>query len=421
LADFLQAELDDGANDEKKIISITVGDGTYDEDPVTSPAADLADGVVSGTVVIVYAETVEVMSNTAFGDLLAKFYDEDLGGEADEITVDEVTSVAKANFAWEVSSDTEVATDAVVESLRTVSYDLTFTSSVDLAGSENIMSYELANQLLDIDTSVVTSLSATTLSKLTTARRHLSAETAAPKTYTYSTTVEIVYASLDDSKLDLGLPKETDKGIGLLQTALEAAAVESDFDVEDDTADEYIELEVTAFSRTTPLIDGSKSARSDLTTSADSEASRTLTVSGEFTSSVKFTSAQTTALEGRISDEMMQLDTGDNILSVSTDVEEQAAAARRLLATYTYDSTSTVITVSATAATDAKTLLVDSLTAESFKTILADAASDAGITGVTFEVTDAPGIVGGDAASSGASAAILGGALGLFAAVAALL
>jgi hypothetical protein len=419
---ILEGEDPDG----EKIVSITADflDGeafvqSTTPEPARKKRMMSTSGEYSTTITIVYGEAPEIILES---DMYDYFYD-----TADDDTIEfEFESFGTdplKGYGWTAEGDAEVDADAVDEEYRTVEYEMTFTSNVDLDGEENLWSSELAPALLDLDSgSVAVEISATTLAVKSTAARRLRADEEEEKTYTYSSTVSVVYTSVDASKLDLGLPKETDKGLAKVLDALKEAAVAAEYDVEDDAADNYVELEVTAFARTTPLVTGATASR-DLTTSADAEADRTLTVSAEFTSTKQFTTTQITSLEGQISSEMIALDTADNILSVETDVTEQAAAAaaRRLLqTTYTYDSVSTLIAVSKDAASDAKTLLGESLDAATFKTILDDAASAAGIE-ATFTVDKAPGIEGGAAASSGASAAILGGALGLFAAVAALL
>jgi hypothetical protein len=413
MAELLIAALDE---DIEKIARITVSE--FKGDPETGASVD---GEYKGDIKIEYATDIEAISNAALIDEIVTAYEDatdGCGGAAGDLDV-VVTATAVKGHEWEVTGDAEADSDAVDKEYRTVEYTMQFTSSVDLKGSENFMSQELATELLTLDESAdaIVSLTTTTLSgSKNTAARRLNADT-----WTYTLTATVVYASLAASKLDLGLPALADKGAEKLQTILDDVAEANEFVIDDDESDDYIEITSPSMVRVTPLVKGDTASRTDLTTSSDSEESRTLTVSGEFTSTKKFTSAEIADLEGSISNEMMDLDTADNILSVTTDVAEQSASTRRLLATYSYDSTSTVVTVSATAATDAKTLLSSSLTADGFKTILADAATAAGITGATFTVAAAPGIVGGAASASGASAAILGGALGLFAAVAALL
>jgi hypothetical protein len=412
LAEELIALLDE---DEEKIVKITVSE--FDEVVATEAGGD--DGEYTTEITIEYSEDIEAVSNTEMAGFLDELYETACGGTEGEAEAT-VTSTAVKGHEWEVDGEAEADDDAVDEEFRTVEYTVQFTSSVDLKGSENFMTQELATELLGLDDSAdaIVSLSATTMSgSKNTAARRLNADT-----WTYTSTVSVVYASLAASKLDLGLPALADKGAEKLQDILDVVAVANEFVTDDDESDDYIEITSPSMVRVTPLVKGDTASRTDLTTSSDSEESRTLTVSGEFTSTKKFTTAEIADLEGSISNEMMDLDTADNILSVTTDVAEQAAAARRLLATYAYDSTSTVVAVSATAATDAKTLLA-TLTADGFKTIISDAATAAGITGATFTVAAAPGVVGGAAAASasGASAAILGGALGLLAAVAALL
>jgi hypothetical protein len=419
---------DDGST--KKIISITADLVTvktpFVADPSRRSLLAATPGVYTTKITVVYADEPELIAEDDMEDYFqqaASDYAAEASPLADDISLSSFAIQPVKGYAWEAQGNGDAGTDAPDAEYRTVEYEATFTSDVNLAGKENFFTEQLAPKLIDqLDSAdVVVTMSATTIAK---AKASSATRRLADTTYTYTSTVAVVYASVAASKLDLGLPKETDKGMRKVQAALEATAEILDYDVEDDNAANYIDITAKSFTRVTPLVEGSKAARTDLTTSADSEASRTLTVSAEFTSTKKFTSSEITDLEGQISDQVMDLDTNDNILSVETDVAEQAAAAaRRLLATtYSYDSTSTVITVSATAAADAKTLLATELTAAGFKTILADAASAAGISGATFVVATAPGVVGAAAAdSSAASAAILGGALGLFAAVAALL
>jgi len=159
---------------------------------------------------------------------------------------------------------------------------------------------------------------------------------------------------------------------------------------------------------TNGTIDGNKASR-DLTTSSDSEADRTLTLTASFSSTVQFTTSEEEDMEGQTSLAILNADEDDNVLSVETDMTLDSRR-RQLLATYTYSLESTIICVSTDAAADALAAY-EEFDEDAFADLLAEAAAAAGIN-ATFEVLSL-GI-------SGASKVALGAALGLFAVVAAL-
>jgi hypothetical protein len=159
---------------------------------------------------------------------------------------------------------------------------------------------------------------------------------------------------------------------------------------------------------TNGTIDGNKASR-DLTTSSDSEADRTLTLTASFSSTVQFSTSEEEDMEGQTSLAILNADEDDNVLSVETDMTLDSRR-RQLLATYTYSLESTIICVSTDAAADALAAY-EEFDEDAFADLLAEAAAAAGIN-ATFEVLSL-GI-------SGASKVALGAALGLFAVVAAL-
>ena len=106
------------------------------------------------------------------------------------------------------------------------------------------------------------------------------------------------------------------------------------------------DIKMTGLTREAPLVSGGKAARG----SSVAEESHTLTVS-VFSSTKRFFTSEEASLEGQVSHEVIALDTNSNILYL-------------LLATY--DSTSTVIAVSTTTASNTKSLLVTNLKADGF-------------------------------------------------------